>query len=593
MLNYLGFHRYKLFTVFVMLAVLQVGSLWLIHELDRKSLHQERLHYAEQVKKSIKQSIEDKQNATIAIGLMLSHAFNDKDDLLSSVPDETVFKQIRESSDYKNLWFQVVDRNGLSLYRSWSNERGSLAKIRPEFEHIIKTRSPLTSISSGRFDLSIKAVVPIYLHDRVSGFIDLISHFNSIQKRFEKMGIDSLVLATADRTKLITDPFSQNRLGPFYVANLQPNQKIMGQLSASLVSRWFDEPYKVWQDYLVVPYALKANNQHTHGYFISFVPLNNLHKEPLIDMAFKDIKEWVLHADIALSILILVAFGFYLIYSQKQYYKNILNAENEMVLVTDGHRIYDGNTLLFEVFPQLVSENKKCVCDFFIDGTDYLSKFVGNKLWLDYLLEHPQGISKAKIKGGDGESELVLNLKAQKFDENKNLSVVVLTDITQLETLQDLSRTDALTRAGNRRAFDFSLGRAVANTAQNESDLVLMLLDLDHFKQVNDNYGHQTGDQVLKEFSDLVFEQIEHRQHFYRIGGEEFAILLEGVDLKQALRVAEMCRHQVDTQLNTPKISVSVGVAKYEVDDSKESFFERADAALYQAKCEGRNRVIV
>lgn len=589
MLNYLGLHRYKFFVVLLILGLIQLATYFVINELESRAIHQERIYYSNQIKKHIKQSIQDKQKATVAIGLMLSHSLKDKPDLVSGLPGNDIFGSIKQSSDYKNLWFQVVDREGHSLYRSWSEDRDALAKIRPEFQQIIKTKLPLTSISSGRFDLSIKAVVPVMHNQEVVGFVDLISHFNSIQKRFEKMGVQSIVLATEERTRLITRPFSDNRLGPFYIANLEPNQNILNQLQVSAVQSWFKKDYVVWHNYLIVPYELKANDNSTHGYYLSFMPLGNIHTDPMMDVFFKDLKQWVVHLNVLLSLLVVVAFGFFLIYSQKQYYKNILNAENEMVLVTDGSRVFDGNKLLFTLFPKL-GQDKMCICDHFVNEKGYLSKQMGSSSWLEYLLENPQKFNQAKILYQG--KELLLSLKAQKFDDKRNLSVVVLTDITEIKNLEELSRTDELTRAGNRRAFDYSLQRSIDNVVEESSDLSLLLIDIDHFKNINDTYGHQEGDEVLKHLTNLVYEQLEHRQVFYRIGGEEFAIILEKTGFDAAENFAEKLRLLVENSITEPQITVSIGVAAYNGDESYDDLFCRTDMALYQAKSEGRNRVV-
>ncbi|WP_211453963.1 GGDEF domain-containing protein [Collimonas antrihumi] len=172
--------------------------------------------------------------------------------------------------------------------------------------------------------------------------------------------------------------------------------------------------------------------------------------------------------------------------------------------------------------------------------------------------------------------------------------------ITQLQTLSD---TDFLTGLMNRRAF-FSQGEQQFGIAQRyRRQLVLILMDVDHFKAVNDQYGHPGGDQVLRGVADLCRRYRRKVDLLARYGGEEFIALLPEIDLSQGLAVAEKLRSAIDAchlQLDDGQIvnvTASFGVAAFDseavdCDKSLESLIERADQALYQAKHGGRNMVV-
>ncbi len=161
--------------------------------------------------------------------------------------------------------------------------------------------------------------------------------------------------------------------------------------------------------------------------------------------------------------------------------------------------------------------------------------------------------------------------------------------------------TDGLTGLCNRKAFDFRLRRAVARARADGQALCVALLDIDHFKRFNDTYGHATGDLVLRLVGRMIADNVKGRDTAARYGGEEFAILLSGADLRPAATVAGQIRAVLDAKRLTTKgvqqdggrVTVSAGVAQFRAGDSAASLVERADAALYEAKRLGRNRVCI
>jgi len=167
--------------------------------------------------------------------------------------------------------------------------------------------------------------------------------------------------------------------------------------------------------------------------------------------------------------------------------------------------------------------------------------------------------------------------------------------LEQHQMLSELATKDALTGIGNRRALDQKLIELVANQARKFSTMSLILIDLDHFKQVNDDYGHLVGDQILIRVSEIVTSRIRATDALYRFGGEEFVIVPLELDLELARALAEQLRILVENyDLVTKKaVTISLGVAQYNKGESSESWLNRADEALYRAKKNGRNRVCV
>ncbi|HEV2678164.1 MAG TPA: GGDEF domain-containing protein [Aliidongia sp.] len=170
----------------------------------------------------------------------------------------------------------------------------------------------------------------------------------------------------------------------------------------------------------------------------------------------------------------------------------------------------------------------------------------------------------------------------------------------QVEDASREAQTDALTGIGNRKNFDLQLKLCMQEAMEQGTELTLLLIDIDHFKNFNDTYGHQFGDLVLKLVSKYMVEGIKGRDLAARYGGEEFAILLPNTDLRDAAVVAEHLRERIgskaivnrDTKKNFGTVTISVGVSLYRLGEPPYVLIKRADAALYQAKQTGRNRVV-
>lgn len=161
--------------------------------------------------------------------------------------------------------------------------------------------------------------------------------------------------------------------------------------------------------------------------------------------------------------------------------------------------------------------------------------------------------------------------------------------------LQILARHDPLTGAANRRSMEEELLLAVEMSRRERRPCGLAILDLDHFKRVNDRHGHAAGDQVLIDFVDLVRTGTRKGDRLFRYGGEEFVLLLPGADSPALRTILDNLRSRIGQSLTShgEVITVSIGAATLQADEHWESWLSRADAALYQAKHDGRNRSVI
>ena len=154
--------------------------------------------------------------------------------------------------------------------------------------------------------------------------------------------------------------------------------------------------------------------------------------------------------------------------------------------------------------------------------------------------------------------------------------------------------TDALTGLGNRRSLDLFLKQQVPNALRYNTPLSIIIFDLDHFKNISDNFGHSIGDQILQKLATLIRERAREADLLGRWGGKEFMLICPETELRGAERLAEILRIAIATyNFSIPlPLRCSFGVAQLQFGEDAESLFARADRALYEAKQAGRNQVV-
>ncbi len=160
--------------------------------------------------------------------------------------------------------------------------------------------------------------------------------------------------------------------------------------------------------------------------------------------------------------------------------------------------------------------------------------------------------------------------------------------------LQQMVHTDPLTGAKNRLAFIKRITEEIERAKRYEAPLSIIMFDIDHFKKINDTYGHNVGDNVLKGMVKIVEEHLRKSDNLYRTGGEEFIVILPNTDIEKAEIVAEKIREAIcKTKFEkVGRVTISIGVTQVTEDDDEDTVTSRVDEALYRAKNTGRNRVV-
>lgn len=197
----------------------------------------------------------------------------------------------------------------------------------------------------------------------------------------------------------------------------------------------------------------------------------------------------------------------------------------------------------------------------------------------------------------------VINNMAQKLkDHKKDLKSTIHEHeiemnghLRMIKDLEKLAQTDPLTSLINRRKFKEMLRYETEKSLRYQSSLALIMCDIDNFKRINDQFGHDTGDHILKIFSKKITDNIRDVDIFTRWGGDEFIILMPNSTAANASTATEHLRKLIEkTDIkDIENFSASFGITEFQANDSIDSFIKRADNALYKAKENGRNRIVV
>ncbi len=266
--------------------------------------------------------------------------------------------------------------------------------------------------------------------------------------------------------------------------------------------------------------------------------------------------------------------------------------------LTPEGRFLDLNPAMARIFGYASTEDMLCCSDDIFLSPEQRSKFMSalarTGLLKDHLLE---------LRRRDGSSIWVEICVRALFDSQGSLAELegLLADVTEkrrmLKELQELARNDGLTGLYNRRYFVELGQRELLRAQRQDTPLSLVYFDADHFKRVNDTYGHDAGDRVLQDIARIGREHLRDLDVFGRIGGEEFAVLLPGTSGRDAIFVAEKLRrafesHTVRTPQSCIRFTASFGVAGYQDRNiSLDDMLKNADSALYEAKRSGRNTI--
>lgn len=286
---------------------------------------------------------------------------------------------------------------------------------------------------------------------------------------------------------------------------------------------------------------------------------------------------------------------------QKLFLQSILDAQENMIIVANKNQIIVANNSFKEFFGfnefRIEDNNYQKMFDLLVEVDGYMNK-PKEKEGLQTLYRTAVDQKLVAFQPENFETPKIFSVFLSKMSINEETYVVEFLNITEFEEkykeVEDKASHDPLTKIFNRRKFDETLNHFVNVSKRYKNDLSMIYFDIDHFKKINDSFGHQAGDSVLIELSELVQSKIRDADIFARWGGEEFAILSPETNFDNTIQAAEKIRKEIKNFefKHVKSVTCSFGVTHLKEKDDIDSFIKRVDKALYQAKETGRNKVV-
>lgn len=271
----------------------------------------------------------------------------------------------------------------------------------------------------------------------------------------------------------------------------------------------------------------------------------------------------------------------------------LLSPTNKLMFHSYFYPAIQLKNLVEEFFISMRDKNKKAVPllmnakRYIRDGEEVIDYML---MKMQHRLEYEREVQSLKIQ-----AEEAYEKKSQAFDHLEEIYAEIEQKQNELMAINlgliELSNTDKLTGLYNRRYFSQKMSEFIRAFDMESVQFSLLIIDIDHFKRVNDTYGHQVGDIVLEQLAKLLKETVSEQGIVCRFGGEEFMIILIGHNEQIAHNIIERVQQKEWPAIGD--LTVSIGMAKFTARDNEQTIIERADKALYSSKENGRNRVTV
>jgi len=305
-------------------------------------------------------------------------------------------------------------------------------------------------------------------------------------------------------------------------------------------------------------------------------------------------------------LLLAVFFGWYISYifykkRSKKFIQAFLDSHNSITILSNSKSITMVNKAGLEFFGYgslnsfLASHID--ISDLFIADDKCIDKYTYGKNWIEIVEKSKKKRVKVKILSKIDMLNHYFHIKVSKMQDSKEY-ILSFSDITEIELekseIKKSAELDPLTKIYNRVKLNEMFTSIFFNTKKYNQTLTLILFDIDHFKHINDEYGHNVGDRVLQELTGLIRGLLREGDIFARWGGEEFVLLLQGTPLTQTTALASRLRKAIENYSFdvVENVTCSFGVTQFSQGDTQSLFFERVDEALYEAKENGRNQVV-
>ena len=594
---------------------------------------------AKEMRQKTQTLIDEKKEAILLVALSMSHNPSIhkaiKSNQISGLKLDELSEQFSQQTTLKHLWFQIIKTNGDSFYRSWTKKRGdNLSQIRLDIAAILQEPKIITTISTGKFDLTFKAIVPIYEDKKFIGLFEVLAKFNSIANKLENEGINPVFLVDRSYKKQLTKAFTNTFVEDYYVTNHDVQENYLNIVREINIENFIghknDYQLDKKNNSLVVYFGLLDINNNPMGHFVLFKDLDLIAVEDLYTARNKFL------TFIGFLILFLFVVIRYIsnrhmteqikaINSQLEEKVSLKNKElikqgiflqsvmdgvsNSVVVIDKNYNVTMMNKVAQKETDYKLNTTEKPKCYKITHHLDAPCQSATHQC------PHHNVFATGKTSrviheniSTEGKPQFIEITATPLFSESGGVEAIIelghdITDHIMIhEELQQQknhlsyqAHHDALTGLPNRVLFVDRVDQAIKLAKRENMKIAILFIDLDRFKEINDTLGHSVGDEVLIEIAQRLKNNIRSIDTVARLGGDEFILIL--ADIKRAAVVMEIAQKLIDALAekiiydeNELYVSASIGITLYP-DDGTESeiLLRNADSAMYQAKGRGRN----
>jgi len=591
-------------------------------------------HKTKEIQNLIESLIANKKEKVIFIALSLAQDNKLKNALLNNdhqLSYDAYLNALAKESGIKNTWLHVIDKQGLSFYRSWTPKHGdNILQKRLDLQQMFKDPKPMQTISTGIYDLTFKASVPIYHDKDFIGVFETIAKFNSIAIKLKQKHISPVFLVDKSYRDQLKRPFTQLFLDDYYVANLNADPEHLNDIQQNQLIEYSHQPHPkpYFVDHkkqqLVTYYELPNLKNDPMGHFFFFYPLDQIEMNPLKESQLN------LYVYATLVYLFFLVIYFYQLNKreknqinefnqrltesvhqktrqlshQKRFLQNVIDGVSDSVVVYDKNLSITMKNKAAEQLINLTSAPKQYSHDGQENGKNhtYLETVVNclksaspEKDVHHFIDQNQQSryfeLTVTPLVDGSGQ----LNAVIQLGHEITNYLDIQEQLQQQKNDLDFIAYHDPLTDLPNRILFLDRLTQAIHQAQRNQDKVALLFIDLDRFKEINDSFGHASGDLVLIECGKRLKKAIRDIDTVARLGGDEFTILLDEVKTNNIIidvvkKIIKALSNPIFVNENTFHVTASIGISIYPNDGTDANqLLQNADAAMYQAKEDGKN----
>ena len=513
-------------------------------------------------------------------------------------------EKVKRNAFFEDVTLQIIDANGISVYSSWTLDRGeNISLYRMDVKSVLNDPKIVSGLVADREALTLKVLAPVFDDNKkLLGIVEVTSFLKSfVNKQKFLDGSDSVVLVDAFFTDQMLIPQTKHQIGRRLVAATTMDVERVGELLKSES----DALYWLEDNLFVSKHPLRAPDMTVLGHWYNFA-----HDESVFGNRVSEFSQRMLWLNILLAATI-ISLGLFFFQRrsrqrEKQEFADVYNAIDEIVLIYKHGQLVDFNqAFYYQGFYQSIddfrNDHPNGVSSLFVDEPGMVSGYSNDQRWIDDLETHQDEPHLVKMELMNVEK--IFRIKLCIPNDAESRRIIVLRDVTEVvaaeKRINQQATIDPLTKISNRIVFLENLEREILVSRRYNTHISVALMDLDHFNRLNNDFGQEVGDLVLKNTAKTVNDFLRETDKVSRFSGEQFAILMPQTNLKFASFTAERLRGTIEfiNPEGLPEnVTVSVSVTELlatDGDQPTEKILKRLDSALHQAKRNGRNTVMV